>query len=216
MKNKICRYCGADVTRTVPNCPVCGKSIDETRKIGNDRSNKSVKNIKSNNKAILSIIIVIFVFSLMVVGIVISFVVGFINSEGKPYKAINDQHQYKVGELFESKIVKIEYVSYEPNFMTREENDNIQENYKLVQYQFSIYNSLSVNIDKNDFNFICKSDGKEVERFVDTEEYSLPSTIAPSSAMSLTIYCEVPIDSNNNKVEYIPYSDKDIYEFIGE
>ena len=199
MKNKICRYCGADVTRTVPNCPVCGKSIDEIRKIGNDRSKQSEKAIGGNNLAV-KITIFAFIFMIIVSACAFLYVKKFLKDMKGMVESASIT-QYRVGDTYSNNDYSITYLSNSGDYSQYIDSWRIKEGYKVVRYQLSIDNKTSSFCDTSFFYFKCISDDKEEDSLIGIEDTSISKKIEAGTEEEFIIYCEAPINSVNNKLE---------------
>lgn len=197
MKTKKCKYCGEEIAKNAKRCPKCGG------KLGMPTIVK---------------IIIIFV-------IIIVCLVACVNSCSKAvdesFKAYDDQKgttTFKVGETFESKYIKMKFVSSNLNFKKYDEYATIKDGYKVVQF---VFDAERIDDEDDDYyldytDFDCYADDKDMDQFYSVEGAGLDTELVLSKGKkgTLAIYCEVPKNSKKVIVEYKHMWGNKKHEFV--
>lgn len=163
-----------------------------------------------------------FVKVLIIIGIVLGLLFGCVAAcTASLGKAVNDaideveksyddnegKTEFNVGETFESKRLKVQFVSSNSNFTDYSKYASVKSGYKVVQYNFKATNigNDQTMFDYTEFN--CYSGDSKREQFysVDGAGLDTSGSIDAGKTLELSIYCEVEKDSVDNHVIYNPF-----------
>ena len=196
-KTKVCKHCKETIDKSAKRCPKCGGKL--------------------GMPAWIKLLIVVLV--------ILICLIGCVNSCSKAveesFSANDDQNgntSFKVGEVFESKYLRIKFDSSDLNFTNYSEYATVKEGYKVVQFKFTAENIGDENETFDYTDFDCYADDQKMQQFYSTDDSGLDSggTISKGKKVTVPIYCEVPVDSTKVSVEFKPLLADNNYEFIAE
>jgi len=193
MKN--CKHCHEEIAKSAKMCPKCGGRL---------------------GMPTFAKLLILFV-------IIIVCIVACTNSCSKAvndaFGGYDDQNgitTFHVGEIFNSKYLKVAFDSYNNNFTNYSEYSDIKSSYKIVQFKFTAENISDDNqtFDYTDFN--CYADNETMQQFYGTNDSGLDSggTVSPGKKVTVPIYCEVPKTASKISVEFKPLFAEKNYEFV--
>lgn len=189
MKN--CKKCGAEIAKSAKICPKCGARF--------------------GMPGFVKFLIIILVIFGCVVGCMSSCANSindaFEETENE-YKDINGKTEFKAGESFENKHIKVTLSSVNNDFKDYSKYASIKNGYKIVQFSFEGKN---VGESKTELfgytDFDCYADGESMNQFYsvnDDENNGLDfsHSLSPGKIGKGSVYCEVPSNANEITVEY--------------
>ena len=196
---KICKHCKEPIAKGAKRCPKCGG------KLGMPGWAKF----------------------LIIVAIVLACIVGCVGSCSKAvddavkesfggYDDQNGKLSFKVGEVFQSKHMKVTFDSSDTNFTNYSEYATVKEGYKVVQFKFTAENIGEENQTFDYTDFSCYADDETMQQFYSVDDSGLDAggTVSSGKKVSIPVYCEVPANANKVSVEYKPLLAEKNYEFI--
>lgn len=198
-KMKKCKHCNEDVAKSAKVCPKCGGKLGMPAWL----------------KALIIIIIVI----VCVVGCVSSCTGAVEEAVKESFGGYDDQSgktSFNVGEVFESKHLKISFDSCNTNFTNYSEYATVKDGYKVVEFKFTAENIGEEDDSFSYYDFNCYADGEKKQQFYSTDDSGLDSggTLSKGKKSSVPVYCEVPANASKITVEYKPMLADKNYEFI--
>ena len=196
---KICKHCKEEIAKDAKKCPKCGG--------------------KQGLPGIVKVLIIVVIVIVCIVGCMSSCAKGVDEAVKEVSSGYDDQSgktSFAVGEVFESKHLKIKFDSSNLNFNNYSEYATVKDGYKIVEFKFTAEN---VGEDDESFSytdFNCYADGEKRQQFYSVEDSGLDSggTISKGKISSVPVYCEVPKDASKVTVEYKPLLADKNYEFI--
>ena len=198
-KTKTCKHCKEEIAKDAKKCPKCGG--------------------KQGLPGIVKALIVVAIVIVCIVGCMSSCASGVDKAVKEVSSGYDDQSgktSFKVGEVFQSKHLKITFDSSNSNFTNYSEYADVKDGYKVVEFKFSAENigDEDETFDYTDFN--CYADGEKMQQFYSAEDSGLDSggTISSGKKSSVPVYCEVPKDASKVSVEYKPMLADKNYEFV--
>lgn len=111
--------------------------------------------------------------------------------------------EIKVGSSVSNDQVKISFKSCNSNFKNYSRYADLKSGHKVIEAVFDFENISTVDISLNGFD--CYADGVKCESFYSVDNYSSPlfETISAGRKLAnVTIYYEVPADSESIELEY--------------
>ena len=197
MKTKKCKHCQEEIAKKAKICPKCGVKLGLPG----------------------------WVKFLIVFAIIIFCVVGCMNSCSKAvdetfggYDDQNGKTSFNPGETFESKYIKLNFVSSNKNFTGYSKYSNPDAGNKVVQFTFTAENigEETQTMDYTDFN--CYADGESKKQFYGADDAGLDGggTISSGKKVTFSVYCEVPKSASKVTTEMKPMLADKNYEFIAK
>ncbi len=192
---KVCKYCKEKIAKSAKKCPKCGGKLGMP----------------------------IWVKILIIVVIVIACIIGCVNScsnaVDEAFSGYDDQHgktTFSVGETFESKYLKVKYVSSNSNYTNYNKYSEVKKGYKVAQFKFTAENIAEETQTFDYTDFSCYADDEAMQQFYGTDDSGLDSggTISSGKKVSASVYCEVPKNASKISVEYKPMLAEKTYSFI--
>lgn len=193
METKKCKYCQEEIAKKAKRCPKCGG--------------------KFGIPIIIKILIVIAIIFICVVGCMASCSKS-VSDEFSKYDDNNGKTTFSVGEIFESKHMKITFKSFNPNFLNYNEYLGPADGNKVVEFSFYAENIGDEDEDFSYWSFNCYADSVAKNQFYLAEDQELFNSFSAGKSADLKVYCEVPKDSLKVSVEYKPVLAEKNYEFI--
>ncbi len=192
---KQCKKCGELLPNTAKHCTKCGAK-------------------QGGIPTIVKVLIIIFVVLGCLFGCVAACTAGLgkavndaIDEVEKSYDDKNGKTEFNVGETFENKSLKVQFISSNSNFTNYSQYATVKSGFKVVQYTFKATNvgDDQTMFDYTDFN--CYSGDTKREQFYSVEGAGLDTggSIDAGKSLELSIYCEVEKDSVDNHVMYSPF-----------
>lgn len=198
---KQCKKCGELLPNTAKHCTKCGAK-------------------QGGIPTIVKVLIIIVVVLCLLFGCVAACTAGLgkavndaVDEVNKSSEDKDGKTEFNVGETFENKSLKVQFVSSNSNFTNYNQYATVKSGYKVVQYSFKATN---VGNDQAMFDytlFNCYSGDSKREQFysVDGAGLETSGSIDPGKSLELSIYCEVEKDSVDNHVIFSPlFSDAKI------
>ena len=161
--------------------------------------------------------------ALIVIVIIFGCIIGCMNScsnaVNEAFSGYDDQNgktSFKVGEIFESKYLKVTFNSSNLNFTNYSKYATVKDGYKVVEFKFTAENIGEENQTFYYTDFDCYADNETMQQFYSTEDSGLDSggTISAGKKISVPVYCEVPANASKISVEFKPLLAEKNYEFI--
>lgn len=149
--------------------------------------------LKNSEKYILSIIGVIIALLAIIISIV------FLNINNNTRVNVTDEKVYKVGSTYKEEDLSIKFLSCDTDYSV-EDKSYITPGYKVLKMDFEIENKGTVNILFTEKDFKCYSNADECQNFFISNDNFYD--IKPGVKETVSYYYEIPIDSNDIKVEY--------------
>ena len=189
MKTKKCKYCKEEIAKDAKRCPKCGGK----------------QGMPGWTKAIIIIIIIIFCLVGCVNGCT-NAVDDAVKETKNSYNDINGKTSFKINETFQNKYEKITMTEVNTNFTDYNEYVGPKEGNKVIAVKFEIEN---IN-DENDelyvssLEFNAYVDGVAVDHFYGAaDSYNdITATLGKGKKAIGYVFYEVPLNSNEIKVEY--------------
>ncbi len=189
MKTKKCKHCKEEIAKDAKRCPKCGGK----------------QGIPGWTKAIIIIIIIIFCLVGCVNGCT-NAVDDAVKETKNSYNDINGKTSFKINETFQNKYEKITMTEVNTNFTDYNEYVGPKEGNKVIAVKFEIEN---IN-DENDelyvssLEFNAYVDGVAVDHFYGAaDSYNdITATLGKGKKAIGYVFYEVPLNSNEIKVEY--------------
>ena len=201
MDTKKCKYCQEEIAKNAKRCPKCGG--------------------KFGMPTWAKILIVLGVIFICIVGCVSSCSKAVNDAIDETFGGYDDQNgktSFKVGEVFESKHIKMKFDSSNLNYTNYSQYATVNDGYKVVQFVFTAENIGEEDqmIDYTDFD--CYSDNEKMQQFYSTDDAGLESggTISKGKKVTVPVYCEVPISGSKIYVEFKPILAENHYEFVAQ
>lgn len=198
---KICKHCKEEIAKSAKRCPKCGGKLGMPGWV----------------KAII-IVVVILVCVVSCMNSCSKAVNDAVEEAFGGYDDQNGKTTFKVGEVFESKYLKVTFDSSNLNFTNYSKYADVKSGYKVVQFKFTAENIGEDNqtFDYTDFN--CYADDQTMQQFYSTDDSGLDSggTVSKGKKVTVPVYCEVPKDSKKVSVEFKPLLADKNYEFVAE
>ena len=189
MKTKKCKHCKEEIAKDAKRCPKCGGK----------------QGMPGWTKAIIIIIIIIFCLVGCVNGCT-NAVDDAVKETKNSYNDINGKTSFKINETFQNKYEKITMTEVNTNFTDYNEYVGPKEGNKVIAVKFEIEN---IN-DENDelyvssLEFNAYVDGVAVDHFYGAaDSYNdITATLRKGKKAIGYVFYEVPLNSNEIKVEY--------------
>ena len=216
MQNKVCAKCGAAVAADAKFCTTCGSSEFAAA--------PAKKPFPTWAKVLIIIGIIIFVpvaCTVACTGLLFGAVEEGINEvneaiengdydidvnygESDSSTSTVLDTEYVPGETFENGSLKLDFTEVNKDFKDYSQYMGPDSGYKVIQYKFTAKNIGSSDIFISSYSFDCYSDDVVQEDFLWANDSSKTSggTISAGKTAYINVYCEVPIDSVKNTVEY--------------
>lgn len=196
MKIKACKHCREEIAKNAKRCPKCG---------GKNGLSTGIK--------------VLIVIAVIVLGIV-SCVSSMSDAVDEVFGGYDDQNgktSFNVGETFESKYLKILYVSSNSDYKNYNNYLGPNEGNKVVEFVFSAENIGEEEQNFSIYEFDCYADDIAKDQFYySTGNENTYNTLSAGKKASLSVYCEVPKTASKVTVEFKPVLADENYEFIAK
>lgn len=193
MAMKKCKECGEEISSSAKKCPKCGK----------DQRNFFMK-----HPVIYSIIILV---------ILVTAFGSSTTNNSKTTLTTNDnsnastttsttpsnpERKYNVGEIFESTIMAIKYVSVDDNFKGYSQYADVKAGYKIVKAEFEFENVSTTDKLASSYDFNCYADGYDCESFWNTDDAGFSANLSAGKKTKGSVYFSVPENATEINIEY--------------
>ena len=196
MKN--CKYCREQIPSNAKVCPNCKRSLG---------LNTGVK-----------VLIVVGIIIVLLGGCVFSCTNSLNKAVKEAFGGYDDQtgkKSFAVGEVFESKHMKVKLDKTNLNFTNYSQYATVDSDKKIVQFSFTAENIGDEDQTFYYYDFNCYADDTAYQQFYSVDDAGLSSggSISKGKKISINVYCEVPKNASKVYVEYKPLLAENNYQF---